>query len=425
MSEKSRSNEVVGASSLGRNAGFVLGADLSFALGRMLTFFLLGISLGSEGLGRYVAVLGLTQLFFPISRLGVVHVMVRNLSRKQPFSPSWSKVVTVTVLGGLVGSVLSVVVAQILFDVSVTTSLLIGLAQLIGLGIQQAGVMAAAAHGRSEVGLLVNGVSTLLRVGAILLFFYVVPSQTIDVWAWFMAATMLGSGLATAVIVRRFLGGRLRLQLPDKGDLTLGSGFVFVEFANTAQADIDKVVLGGFGLDEDTGVYAAAYRVSDIANLPLGAVVRASYSEFFRRGSDKIGEAVRYARKLTTVSLVYGLGVAVVLWFGAPLLGFIMGDEFEESVTALRWIAFVPAIKATQMFPANVLTGTDRQWARARLMSMSAALNLIANLLLVPEFGWRGAAVSTLVAEVFFSALLWFAVHRAVRSEDAESRYVE
>ena len=105
------------------------------------------------------------------------------------------------------------------------------------------------------------------------------------------------------------------------------------------------------------------------------------------------------------------------MWVAAPILQIIMGDEFEDSVAALRWIALVPALKATQTFPANVLTGTDRQWARARIMAAAASLNLGANLLLVPRFGWRGAAVSTLLAEAVFSVFLWLAVRRAV-SED-------
>lgn len=413
--------QVVGVSKLGRNAGFMLGADLSFALGRMLTFFLLGISLGPGELGRYIAVLGLTQLIFPASRFGIAHVMVRGVSRGETFGPQWSKVVTVNVLGGLVGSAISVLLSQILFDVSPLTALLIGLAQLIGLGLQQAGGMAAAAHGRAEIGLAINGINTLFRVVAILIFYYIVSEQTVDVWARFLAVTMLAGSVTTLVVVGRTLQARLRFEWPSGGDFRLGAGFVFVDSANTAQADIDKVVLGGFGLNEDTGVYGAAYRVADLANLPLGALVRASYAEFFRRGSSTVAEAVRYARKLTTVSVAYGLCVGIGLWVAAPLLETIMGSEFNDSVSALRWIAFVPAIRATQFFPANVLTGVDRQWIRARLMAATAVLNLVVNIVLIPEFGWRGAAVSTLVAEAVFSAALWAAVNSALRDEAASN----
>lgn len=410
---------VVGASSLFRNTGFVLGADLTFALGRMLTFFLLGISLGATELGRYVAVLGMSQLIYPVSHWGIGHVMVRNFTRGRPFSTEWAKATTVNIGGGLVGSFVTVLIAEVLFDVPPETTLLIALAQLIGLALQQAGGMAAAAQGRAEIGLAINGANTVFRVVAILIFYYAIDTPSVDVWARFLAVAMLGGSVATLLIVRRFLGGSIKATLPDRHDLRLGAGFVFVDTANTAQADIDKVVLGGFGLNADAGVYAAAYRVVDLANIPLGALVRASYSEFFRRGSTRVGEVVRYARKLTVLSVSYGLVVGAALWLAAPLLEVVMGSEFEDSVTALRWVAAVPAIRAAQFFPANVLTGIDRQWVRARLMTGTAILNLVLNLVLVPEYGWRGAAVTTLLAEAVFSVVLWAAVLRELRAERA------
>ncbi len=412
---------IVGASSLGRNTSFVLVAELSFSLGRMLTFVLLGRALGTEDLGRYVAVLGLTQLLFPLARVGSAHLMVRSISRGEPFGPQWAKATSVNLIGGVVGAATSTLIALVLFDVSPITTVLIGLAQLIGLGLQQNGGMAAAAHGRAQIGLAINGVNTVFRVVAILIFFYWIDDQTVDVWAWFLAATMLAGSISTLTIVRTAFGARPRFVVPNGTDLRMGSGFVFVDFANTAQADIDKVVLGGFGLNDDAGVYAAAYRVADLANLPLGALVRASYSEFFRRGSDKISEAVRYAKKLTTFSFGYGVAVGIGLWVFAPLLEFAMGDQFAESVTALRWVSFVPALRALQVFPANVLSGTDRQWLRAKIMSFTAALNLVSNIVLVPEYGWRGAAISTLLAEAVFSIALWIAVTRALAVERAET----
>ncbi|MFT7475345.1 MAG: O-antigen/teichoic acid export membrane protein [Verrucomicrobiales bacterium] len=409
--------KLIGATNLFRNTGFIFAADLLFALGRALTFFLLGIAMGVDQLGQYAAVLGLTQLIFPASRWGIAHIMVRNVTRGEPFAAGWSKVVSVNVLGGLLGSAVSVAASAILFDVSLRTTFLIGLSQLIGLGVQQAGGMAAAAHGRAQIGLLINAINTTLRVGAILIFFYAVSTQTIDVWAYFLVTTMLAGAVTTLTVIRTTLGGRIRFALPTRLDLRMGAGFVFVDSANSAQADLDKVVLGGFGLDADTGVYAAAYRVADLASLPLGALVRASYSEFFRRGSKTIAEAVRYARKLTIASVSYGLVAGVLLWVTAPLLEVLMGSQFEDSVTVLRWIAFVPAIRAAQFFPANVLTGSDRQWVRARLMTGTASLNLVMNIILVPRHGWRGAAVTTMISEAVFTLLLWMAVNRALRAE--------
>ena len=126
---------------------------------------------------------------------------------------------------------------------------------------------------------------------------------------------------------------------------------------------------------------------------------------------------MQYARKLTILSTGYGLLIAAGLWICAPLLDPLMGDEFEDSVSALRWIAILPALKALQVFPANVLSGTDRQWVRARLVVATATLNLAINIAVAPIYGWRGAAGATLAAESVFAGLLWLTVRRYVRLE--------
>lgn len=411
--------QVVGALKLGKSASWLFGADVVFTAGRALTLFILGRLLGGEGFGRYLAILGLTQLLFPLARAGIAHVMVRAVTQGVRLDAVWPKVLGVHVVGGALGSVASVLLGGLLFDASPVTTLLIGLGQLVGLGILQAGNMAAAAYDRSVLGLINNGVSTVLRVIALLVFAFVIAEQSVDSWAWLLAGSMLLTGVTTALLMQRSLGASLRLELPEKSDLSMGAGFVFVDFANSAQSDIDKVVLGAFGLNADLGVYGVATRVAEVANLPLTALVRASYSEFFRRGSGTIGSALQYARKLTLVSTGYGLAMAGVLWLGAPLLEPLMGDEFAESVEALRWIAVLPALRALQVFPANVLSGIDRQWTRARLMIGAASLNLAINIGLAPEFGWRGAAAATVIAESVFAALLWITVRRAARAESS------
>lgn len=419
MDADDKAPKIVGLKSLGRNTGLLFIADVAVAAGRMLTFFLLGIALGADELGRYVAVLGLAQLVFPASRVGISHVMVRGISRGNRFEEDWSKSTTVTILGSVLGALVTVLIAEVIFDVSPLTSLLIGFAQLLGLGFLQAGGMASAAHGRSEIGIAINAASTVFRLLAILGFFFAVSSRSVDVWAWFLLPSMVATAVSTMYIMQRFLDARPRFVLPTREDLALGSGFVFVEFGSTAQSDIDRVVLGAYGLDADAGVYAAAFRVAELANLPLGALLRASYSEFFRRGSNSVAEALQYARKLTSYSVAYGICAGIGLWVLAPLLQVLMGDGFADSVTALRWLSFVPAVRALQIFPANVLTGVDRLWERARLMMTSASINLASNIVLAPTYGWRGAAVSTLIAELFFAGILWRSVLRAARLETA------
>ncbi len=64
------------------------------------------------------------------------------------------------------------------------------------------------------------------------------------------------------------------------------------------------------------------------------------------------------------------------------------------------------------MFPANMLTGSDRQPLRTALYGVAVVVNVVANLVLIPRSGWEGAATSTLLAEAALVIALWVAAHR-------------
>ena len=74
-------------------------------------------------------------------------------------------------------------------------------------------------------------------------------------------------------------------------------------------------------------------------------------------------------------------------------------------------------MKGLQYFPGNVLTGSDRHSVRSWIIFGTAIVNVIGNVLFIPEFGWRAAAVTTLGAEFLLAGGLWVAVIGLARQE--------
>ena len=66
----------------------------------------------------------------------------------------------------------------------------------------------------------------------------------------------------------------------------------------------------------------------------------------------------------------------------------------------------VPLVKGLQYFPGNALTGADYHNVRSWIIFVTAMVNLIANLIFIPTYGWRAAAMTTLAAETLFAVLL-------------------
>ena len=404
---------------IAQNTGFVLVAELLVQATRAATIFVLANIFPKEVFGQYVAILALTTLLAPVSQWGMNHVGVRAVALELPFATTWKKVTSTTSVGGLIGTVAAIVIALIFFDnASPVVVGLFGLAQLVGFNTAQASTMMTEAHHRSDVGLRINIAGGVMRL-VLLLVFFLIGATDLLTWSIFLFAGMVGWGLVSALQVAKAFGGAFGLASPTREDLRNGLGFVFVQTSSSGQTDIDKFILGANGLDDDNAVYSPGYRIAEMATIPLIALVRASYAEFFRRGSSKISDAMEYARKLTLLSAGYGVVAGIGLFIAAPLVTLILRDDLSEAVTVVRWMSFIPFVKGLQYFPGNVLTGSDRHSVRSWIIFGTAIVNVIGNVLFIPEFGWRAAAITTLVAEFLLAAGLWVAVIRLARQESA------
>ena len=184
-------------------------------------------------------------------------------------------------------------------------------------------------------------------------------------------------------------------------------------------------MLGANDLKADAAIYSPAYRIVEMSTIPLIAVVRATYAEFFRKGASTVSEAMAFAKRLTAIAAGYGLAAGVALFLGAPLILLILDEaKYGDSVEAVKWLAFIPLVKGLQYFPGNALTGADHHNVRSWIIFATALVNLVGNLAFIPRYGWQAAAVTTLIAEVLFAALLWTAVSILARREGSASAVV-
>ena len=410
---------------LAQNAAFVLVAELVVQATRAATIFVLADIFPTETFGTYVSLLALTTLLAPVSQWGMNHVGVRAVARNIPFAQTWSKVISAVSVGGLLGTAIAMIIGIAFLDVRPIIGAAFGIAQLIGFNAAQASTMMTEAHHRSDIGLRINLAGGAVRL-VLLLSFFLLGFDDLLRWSLFLLAGMLSWGVLSSLFVTRAFGGaERRLIAPTGEDLRHGFGFVFVQTSLSGQTDIDKFVLGANDFKADAAIYSPAYRIVEMSTIPLIAVVRATYAEFFRKGASTVSEAMAFAKRLTAIAAGYGLAAGIGLFVAAPLILLILDEsKFAESVDVVRWLAFIPLVKGLQYFPGNALTGADHHNIRSWIIFATALVNLIGNLIFIPRFQWQAAAITTLVAEVMFACLLWIAVSVLARRERSETAVV-
>src|SRR5919204_217727 len=178
-------------------------------------------------------------------------------------------------------------------------------------------------------------------------------------------------------------------------------------------APLSAIALGA------AAMYAAAYRATTFAFLPIVSLLNAAYPRFFRAGEGGIEGSRRFARRLARPAIVYSLLASATLFLAAPLVPHVLGADYAGSVGALRWLAVLPLVQTAYYLPADALTGAGYQRLRSSLQVGAALLNVLLNLWLVPRYSLVGAAVATLVALGALALSLWIVVEIAMRRSSA------
>src|ERR1700686_336308 len=171
------------------------------------------------------------------------------------------------------------------------------------------------------------------------------PHSTVVAWSGvYLAGSVVAAVIAVCWITFKF--GRPRLALCCIRRECLEGMYFSISFAaQTINNDIDKVMGARLASLEAAGIYAAAYRLIDVAFIPIRALLNAAYAGFFRRGAAGLRESVRYGRRLMLKSLAYPVAIFGALLIAAPLVPHILGHDFSEATEALRWLSLLPLLK--------------------------------------------------------------------------------
>ncbi len=224
--------------------------------------------------------------------------------------------------------------------------------------------------------------------------------------------------LISVLIATPSVGIHFSLGRPNKTYVQSNVELSLPLTASTLQQNGDKVVMNGFGLEADAGLYGAAYRIISLSQLPIRTMNQALFQRFLPDNEGDIGQHVRRAKRFSTVSFGLSVVIAGVLFFVAPALTFLVGEKFSEAVTIVRWLLISVPLLAVSRSPLNGLLGLGQTKVRAALILSSAVLSLVMYLTLVPVMSWRGAAIGTVISDLFVTWAGWLLLLRFQRAAD-------
>jgi O-antigen/teichoic acid export membrane protein len=166
----------------------------------------------------------------------------------------------------------------------------------------------------------------------------------------------------------------------------------------------DIVMLGFYRGADQAGIYSAATKVADLLVLALTAVnsiLAPMIAELFHTGQkEKLQRIIKFSARI--VFLFTMLIAAVLIVFGKFMLS-IFGVEFIASYEPMLILLVGQIVNSLCGCVGLVMVMSNFQNQASVIFAISAILNIILNIILIPILGLKGAALSTVITMILWN----------------------
>ena len=230
-------------------------------------------------------------------------------------------------------------------------------------------------------------------------------------------ATLLSVLVSAGICVlseKRFWFERItnyRLPVSKKELLRFGfplmiSSGVFILFQAT-----DRLCLKHFGTYYDVGVYSSAQSlmaVFSIIQSTFNTLWAPKAIEHYESNPDDKQFYVRMNQIITVLMFAFGASVLVC----KDIFVLMLGEKYRAASAIIPFLMFNPVMYTVSETTVTGLSIAKKTSSQVIITGVSATVNFVGNMLLIPLIGFKGAAVSTGISYiVFFTMRTLFANH--------------
>jgi O-antigen/teichoic acid export membrane protein len=374
-------------------------------------------NLGVEAFGQYVAIGAFGSLFLFIGDLGLSTYAVREVARWRGAPNDAS-----TNIGALYGNLLTI---RVLLSI-LSGLLLLAAAWLTGrpwvmimaLALNTSGMVLYGIQGSSDA--ILSGyerldLSATAKVSYQLIFVTLGAAALLLGMGYYglIYATLIAIVFLTIVCWRNVIRLGVRPRRPNIRNwlplLRASLPFGVIGFTLGLSYKFDSVLLNIFRSDSETGYYNAAYNLV-FATAVLSNVINTALYPSLTRQAATGPEALpaiyaRTLRYLMVLALPIAVGAATL---ADQIVPFLFKAAYLPAVPALQMVIWVVPLMYCSEFLGYVVLIRGQERSAARAIVTSTTINVILNLVLVPMFGFVGAAIMTVITEaILVGQYIW------------------
>jgi O-antigen/teichoic acid export membrane protein len=402
---------------IAKNTWVLLAAQV---LSNVIIFFYMMYTvryLGAAGFGILAFALAFTSIFGVISDFGLQQLTIREVARDRSLSSKYlanisgMKIILVTVTFGLIALTINILGYP---KQTINVVYLLGLSIIVN-SFNTMFYSIFQAHERMEyqsLGQVLNGALMLGGVVFAMQFdfkvigfasLYFITSIIVFVYCFFIFRMKFTNHFYTwyrQMIERDWYFWRATV----KQALPFGLALTFV----TIFYWINSIMLSLMKGDAMVGWYNAAYRMVLILLFIPQSFIAAIYpamSKFYNTSQEYLQLSFEKSFKyLAIIGIPIGVGTTLL---AKRLILLIFGAEYMNSIIVLQIIVWSSVLIFVSIPFGNLFNCLNKQVIVTKITGLCVLINVILNLILIPEFSLVGTSIATVMTE-FISLILSF-----------------
>lgn len=199
---------------------------------------------------------------------------------------------------------------------------------------------------------------------------------------------------------------------------------IFIMFSmilsQTVYASSDITILGVIRGDYEVGLYSVSVKIYNIVNTLIASisyVVIPQLAYYFETNNyDEINKTLKYALSfICTLGIPSIVGINVI---ASEMVEILAGKEYLEAVPALHILTVALLFSLIGGFIGNIiLIPSLKEKICLRACAVSAIINIVLNLVLIPNYGLNAAAFTTVLAEIIGICITFSHIDKKIRIE--------
>lgn len=377
----------------------------NLALGVVATIVLVK-ALGIEGNGQWATITAVATLVGIVGEFGLEPTAVRMAAKEREEEAQWltamlllrcALAVPAAILAGLVCLLVSTDDSMALAGALVSATVLVSAPQSLDAVFQ--------VRVRNDIPVLVLTFNSVVWCGAIVVISSL-DGSLVTFAAAFLAVTFLTTVLQVVLALRQMPLATGDLLPRARRLLTVGLAVGIGSALTMAYAKIDQVMVLEIAGERDAGLYGSAYILLDRLQFIPSAVMTTAFPLL---AASWPADPERVRRLTQRILELLFLASAPVLAFTivAPeqVITTLFGEEFREAGAALPILmgAFVLIAFGYLLGFLTIVVGAQNAFVKIALAGL--VLNVALNLVVIPPYGFVGAAWSTLATEILVCTL--------------------